>query len=270
MTEKIQKGRFTPWCWEAERDEYNDRSRRGWHLKKRSLRDMSYEYDPSVQYRYALDYRRQHNEEFYLEFFAEDGWELVGTVTDAYTGSNPGKRLFVSHWDGCWYIFRKPYRPGSPEADYEIATDEASLSELQNTLHRKYRRLMIWEALWLIGYLAVHLTMDQSRFIFSDYILLAAGGLCFLSTLYRWLCVRVLRPRKALRIFVDYRAIACVLLTLCFLLLLSLVISDSSAPEEPDTVPVTSALSRQRYYHAESPEEILSIAYPVLYPDGLA
>ena len=30
-----------------------------------------------------------------------------------------------------------------------------------------------------------------------------------------------------------------------------------------------SALSPQKYYHAETPEEILAIAYPVLYPEGL-
>jgi len=30
-----------------------------------------------------------------------------------------------------------------------------------------------------------------------------------------------------------------------------------------------SALSPQKYYHAETPEEIIAIAYPVLYPDGL-
>ena len=54
-TTKTRRGRFTPWCHEAERDEYNDESRRGWHLTKRTLRDMTFEYDPDVEYRYALD-----------------------------------------------------------------------------------------------------------------------------------------------------------------------------------------------------------------------
>ena len=61
-TTKTKRGRFTPWCWEAERDEYNDESRRGWHLSKRTLRDMTYEYAPEKQYRYAIDYRMEHDE----------------------------------------------------------------------------------------------------------------------------------------------------------------------------------------------------------------
>ena len=207
MTTKTKKGRFTPWCWEAERDEYDGESRRGWHLKNRTLRDMTYEYDPEKQYRYAIDYRVGQNETVYLELFEDDGWELIGTVVDSYECQEPAdvpKRASraaakragtVPRSDGCWYIFRKEYDPGRPDGEYEIATDEESIRAFKDTLIQKYRRWLLWDLVYGLYFLFRVWAYDYPGEIFF----LAFTGLDMLSNVYRLLCITVLRPRRPMR-----------------------------------------------------------------------
>ena len=238
MTTKTRRGRFTPWCWEAERDEYNNESRRGWHLAKRTLRDMTYEYNPDAEYRYAIDYRMEHNETLYLELFEDDGWQLVGTVVDGFNARQPGKTKMFSKRDGCWYIFRKEYDPTRPNADYEIATDEESISEFRRTLTRKYRRLLIPEIILFLWYLilkASHVWLP------IDYIVLASFGLAALSAGYRLLCLNVFRPRKPIRLLIDFRRImltVCIVYALIFFVYIAVTEYESPASVTAENTPV--------------------------------
>lgn len=239
MTTKTKKGRFTPWCWEAERDEYNDESRRGWHLAKRTLRDMTYEYAPEKQYRYAIDYRMEHHEDQYLELFEDDGWELVGTVVDGFKASQPGKNKFVSKRDGCWYIFRKEYDPTRPDEDYEIATDEESLREFRRTLTRKYRRLLIPEIILFLWHLILNIVSHV--WLPIDYIVLASFGLAALSAGYRLLCLNVFRPRKPIRLFIDFSRImvtVCIVYALIFFVYIAVTEYEPPVPITAENTPV--------------------------------
>ena len=238
-TTKTKKGRFTPWCWEAERDEYNDESRRGWHLKARTLRDMTYEYAPEKQYRYAIDYRSQHDEARYLELFEADGWELAGTVVDGYNTRYPGGGLFISKWDGCWYIFRKEYDPGRPDMEYEIATDEESIREFKRTLTRKYRRLLIGEVAFFLYYIILHVTLDTWKL--PDCIVLIAIGLSALYTGYQLLCLNVFRPRKPIRLFIDFRYASLIALGVYILVLIVYYMVTAPTQEPEPVVPITAS-----------------------------
>ena len=234
---KTKRGFFVPWCHEAEMDEYNDESRRGWHLSKRTLRDMTYEYNPSVQYRYAIDYRTAHDEERYLELFQEDGWERIGSVNDAFDAKDPHYDGFRSRSSGCWYVFRKEYDPGRPEVEYQIVTDEVSVRTFKNTLTKKYLYTLALELLIMFLWLP-----DGRVFTGLQRILfLSTLGLDALTSLFRLLCVTTFRPRRPLRgLFAHARwhttFLSVIVLALCVLSILS-----STRTEDRETVPITAA-----------------------------
>lgn len=241
MTTKTRKGRFTPWCWEAERDEYNDESRRGWHLAKRTIRDMTYEYDPDVEYRYAIDYQHWHNENVYLELFELDGWELVGTVGDAFDAKDPGDGLFRTHFEGCWYIFRKEYDPGRPDVEYEITTDRESLDAFQRTLKRKYLwqlaieiiAMLLWTGNVIYG---SPRTLPTSIFTLTVWVLFTS------ASIFRLLCVTVLRPRKVLRgLYIPPRWQRSILVAVLFLILVAEILIVNQAERDAISVTVTAA-----------------------------
>ena len=239
MTTKTKKGRFTPWCWEAERDEYNDESRRGWHLARRTLRDMTYEYAPEKQYRYAIDYRHWHNEDVYLELFELDGWELIGSVGDAFNSKDPENTLLHSHWEGCWYIFRKEYDPEQPEEEYEITTDRESLDAFRRTLKRKYLWQLAIELIFVLiwaGNLIHGSPLTLPTCIFS----LAVWALFTSASVFRLLCVTVLRPRKALRaLYIPPRWQRGIFAAVLFLLTMISILSGKQAEKDANAVPVT-------------------------------
>ena len=241
LTTKTKKGRFTPWCWEAERDEYNDESRRGWHLARRTFRDMTYEYDPDTEYRYAIDYQHWHNEAVYLELFELDGWELVGTVTDAFDERAPQSTAFRTHWEGCWYIFRKEYDPGRPDVEYEITTDRESLNAFRRTLKRKYLWQLAFEMLYVLIWIG-NFTHHIHGTLALDIFCLAIWSLCIFTSIFRLLCVTVLRPRKVLRgLYIPPRWQRAIFAAVLFLILAAGIISANQAERDARAVSVTAA-----------------------------
>ena len=241
MTTKTKKGRFTPWCWEAERDEYDGESRRGWHLKSRTLRDMTYEYEPEKQYRYAIDYQHWHNEAVYLELFELDGWELVGTISDAFDTKDPGDGLFRPHWEGCWYIFRKEYAPGRPDVEYEITTDRESLEAFRRTLKRKYLWQLAFEILYVliwIGNFTHHIHGTLALDIFG----LVIWSLCMFTSSSRLLCVTVLRPRKVLRtLYIPPRWQRAIFTAVLFLILAANIIATNQTEQDARAASITAS-----------------------------
>lgn len=179
---KVQKGRFAPWYHEREISLFEEESRSGWHLVKRSMGEMEYEYDPAAQYRYAIDYRAGHREDRYLELFQEDGWELVGTISDPFE-----RRACVTYTlrpfrphpaEGCWYIFRKAYDHTLPEEEYRILSEDGELQEKRDALARTYTRHGIGMALCLpIPILLTLLLWPVLRplLLFIPYCAMAAG-----------------------------------------------------------------------------------------------
>lgn len=214
-TTKTEKRRFMPWCREAEQDQYNEESRRGWHLSQRTFRSMTYEYDPDVEYRYAIDYRYWHDESRYLELFEEDGWELAGTIGDAFDSAGRFVTLDSSRDNtaGCWYIFRKKYDPLRPEAEYEIATDDESIQALRNTLKRKYQRELVCE-LFLFFLWGCNLFFSSGRSWFL-ILLMACVFTHILASSMRLLCVTVFQARRPItRVFHWLRVLFLILLLL--------------------------------------------------------
>lgn len=239
MTTKTKRGRFTPWCWEAERDEYNDESRRGWHLAKRTLREMTYEYDPDTEYRYAIDYQHWHNEDVYLELFELDGWELVGTVGDAFDVKDPGDGLFRTHFEGCWYIFRKEYDPGRPDVEYEITTDRESLDAFRRTLKRKYLWQLAIEIIFVLLWTG-NVIHGSPHTLSTSIFTLSVWGLFTFTSVYRLLCVTVFRPRKPLRgPYIPPRWQRGIFTAVIFLLLAISLVSANRDGRANVTVPVT-------------------------------
>lgn len=210
---KVQRGRFVPWHYESEIVRFEEESHSGWHLTHRTGRKLEYEYDPTIQYRYAMDYRAGHREDRYLELCREDGWEPLGAISDPFEKSGPHS-LKASHpAEGCWYVFRKAYDPALPEGEYHLNTDESSLREFSETLERKYR---LQGFLWLF-LLALPLA---GMLIWGPYgpawLFLAFSGVMSGIQWYRVLCVRrqqPIRPRRWLEGTVSLLAVLLLLLS---------------------------------------------------------
>lgn len=182
MSTRTKRRPFAPWYHERELALFEEESRSGWHLIRRTRSRMEYAYDPNIRYRYAMDYRAGHREDRYLEFFADDGWELVGTVSDPYELRADVTILynlppFRPHpTEGCWYIFRKKYDPTLPEEEYRIS-DEGELSEKRDSLARTYTRHGIGMALCLLIPILLALLWPVLRplLLFLPYCATAAG-----------------------------------------------------------------------------------------------
>ncbi|CAM3637161.1 DUF2812 domain-containing protein [Cohnella lubricantis] len=109
------------WNYREEEKWLTEQSAAGWHVVKPNAFSQELEKDDSVRYVYRIDY--QHNSrnkaDFadYLQLYADDGWEYVGTVS------------------GMWHYFRKA-RKG--DETYELYTDRSSLKsfyrKIQGTL----------------------------------------------------------------------------------------------------------------------------------------
>ena len=87
-------------------------SAEGWQLVKIGWH-IHYEWNPSVRYRYQMDYRNVDDLDRYLELFREQGWEQVCAVVSG--------RYFRKRWD-----------PSLPEEAYEIFTDPDSRQQFRN------------------------------------------------------------------------------------------------------------------------------------------
>jgi hypothetical protein len=170
---KIAHRRFFRWDSAQEQRLLDEASAQGWQLSGRTPWRITYEYDPDVRYRYAIDFRRDHDEARYLDTCWEMGWELVTGLGDAAfpllgRQGAPWNDYFTpksNFKDGKWYIFRKPYRSDLSEDDYSIATPaELQESATQQTIqklrmfvpmmiHVTYLFLFLWmgidEGLWL-------------------------------------------------------------------------------------------------------------------------
>lgn len=98
------------WNYRQEEKWITDQSAAGWHLVKPYAFAQEFEKDDSARYVYRIDYQQNYRNktEFadYLQLYADDGWEYVGTVS------------------GMWHYFRK-VRKG--EETYELYTDRSSL-----------------------------------------------------------------------------------------------------------------------------------------------
>jgi hypothetical protein len=175
---KIAHRRFFRWDYTQEQRLLDEASAQGWQLSGRTPWRVTYAYDPDVRYRYAIDFRRDHDEARYLDTCREMGWELAAGLGDA-TPLDWGHHGFP--WndyftpkahpaDGRWYIFRKPYGSDLAEDDYSIATPgELQEAATQQTLqklrmfvpmmiHVSYLFLFFWmgidEGLWLRMFIA--------------------------------------------------------------------------------------------------------------------
>lgn len=197
MSTKTIRRPFAPWYHEREVALFEEESCSGWHLIRRTRSKMEFEYDPGIRYRYAMDYRAGHREDRYLEFFADDGWEPVGTVSDPYEQRANVTILydlppFRPHpAEGCWYIFRKKYDPTLSEEDYRVS-DEGELLEKRASLARDYIRYGISMGLTLLIpiLLAILWPVLRPLLLFLPYCATAAG-----IHFYRAHCIRVSRGK---------------------------------------------------------------------------
>lgn len=103
------------WSEDKEAQWLSDMSKKGWHLKKASIFNYTFEKGESVDYIYQFDFRMNSSkdEKEYLELFKGSGWEFINRM-------------------GGWYYFRKPYREGELN---EIYSDKESLKQ-------KYKKLL--------------------------------------------------------------------------------------------------------------------------------
>jgi hypothetical protein len=156
---KIAHRRFFRWDYEQECRLLDEASAQGWQLSGRTPWRVKYEYDPDVRYRYAIDFRRDHDEARYLDTCREMGWELVTGLGDAtpldwgFHGL-PWNDYFTPKThpaDGKWYIFRKPFDPEAPEDEYALETDPESRRDMHQQIGKKYSCLFLYSyALWVI------------------------------------------------------------------------------------------------------------------------
>lgn len=150
-TIKRQLCRFYPEDFLRECRELEALSRQGWQLKKRRTFVRTVEYNPTVEYRYAVDYQRDFSNGQYAEYkamMAELNWEVV------------------THADS-WIFLRKRYDPALPEEEYIFYSDEPSFASMKN-------RAATWSLFPV--------------FWFTYYLLKSPGGL-YLFTYLTILCI---------------------------------------------------------------------------------
>ena len=129
-TVKKRHSFFVKWEFDAAAEEFDQMSKKGWHLVECKPFTQTYVYDPHVTYRYQIDCNdRVADPSRYLQTFAEAGWIPV-----------------MSNWGG-WHIFARKYVPGQPEESYMIYTDEQSRKEM---LRRSRRLVGFIAVLWVI------------------------------------------------------------------------------------------------------------------------
>jgi hypothetical protein len=161
---KIAHRRFFRWDYAQEQRLLDEDSAQGWQLSGRTPWRVTYEYDPTVRYRYAIDFRRDHDEARYLDTCREMGWELVTGLGDATPldwsmHGFPWNDYFTPKAhpaDGKWYIFRKPYDPEAPEEEYALETDPESRRDMHQQIVRKYNWLCLRSySLWVILFIVL-------------------------------------------------------------------------------------------------------------------
>lgn len=197
MSARTMRRPFAPWHHEREIALFEDESCAGWHLTSRTGSKMEFAYDPSVRYRYAMDYRAGHREDRYLEFFRDDGWELVGTVSDPLERQANVTLLYdllplrPHPAEGCWYIFRKKYDPTLGEEEYRIS-DEGELLEKRASLAGTYTRYGVSALLVSLVPILLAILWPALRplLLFLPYCVTAAG-----THFYRARCIRTSRGR---------------------------------------------------------------------------
>lgn len=106
---------YTAWNWKQEVSDMNKASDEGWQLMKGGCFGSKFRYDPSIRYRYQLDYPgKMADKARYLETFREQGWEYIN---ETFNG---------------WYYFRKVYDEKADPVEYEIFTDHDSRMSIAN------------------------------------------------------------------------------------------------------------------------------------------
>ena len=103
---------YAAWNYEKEIEDLNRASEEGWQLVKGGCFHSRFIKNPSVRYRYQLDYGKIEDLPRYMETFREQGWEYVNSTFNG------------------WHYLRKLYDPSLPEEEYEIFTDRQSLQEM--------------------------------------------------------------------------------------------------------------------------------------------
>lgn len=113
-TNKTTIRSYAAWNFDREIADLNKESEAGWQLTKGACFHSRFRYDPSVVYRYALDYNTDIDDPMqYREIFREQGWEYISSTFNG------------------WHYFRKAYDPFLPEEAYTIYTDRTSDGEMK-------------------------------------------------------------------------------------------------------------------------------------------
>ena len=105
---------YSAWNYQKEVEDLNKASEEGWQLVKGGCFHSKFEKNPSIRYRYQLDFGKIDNMARYLETYREQGWEYINSTFNG------------------WHYFRKIYDPSLPEEAYEIFTDRESLHEMNS------------------------------------------------------------------------------------------------------------------------------------------
>lgn len=106
---------YAAWNWKQEVADLNSASDAGWQLLRGGCFSSKFRYDPSIRYRYQLDFPGHvEDKPRYLETFREQGWEYMN---ETFNG---------------WFYFRKPYDEKADPVEYEIFTDNDSRMAMAN------------------------------------------------------------------------------------------------------------------------------------------
>ncbi len=116
-SKKIKKVIKLYFVWSEDKEEQwlRNMANQGWHLKKASLFNYTFEKGEPKDFVYQFDFRMNSSkdEKEYLDLFKESGWTLINRL-------------------GGWYYFRKIYKEGEQN---EIYSDKESLKQ-------KYKKLL--------------------------------------------------------------------------------------------------------------------------------
>lgn len=143
---KVSFAAYAAWNYEKEEQAVNKKSEQGWQLIKGGCFHSVFEKDETARYRYRIDcnpkiLKDREEKERYIDFFACQGWEYVNSTFNG------------------WNYFKKAYREGADEKEYEIYTDSTSYLEMLGRWV-KIARIMQWMLL-AAGIVYLLLTMGN-------------------------------------------------------------------------------------------------------------
>lgn len=182
---------YTAWNYQAEIEDLNKASEKGWQLIKGGCFSSKFKWNPDVCYRYQIDYPgKVEDMGRYIETFREQGWEYISATFNG------------------WHYFRKAYDAALPDEQYEIFTDRSSLEEMKD----RWTKFAISLSVLIAVFTALQLILYFVTPNLPAFVRIATLGVMLAASIYGIINMKHPERRKTARWDSAYFAVLLVVL----------------------------------------------------------